>query len=83
MDIKGIESNARVLNSGLTQSQPMGGKDFITSDQRRSLSPFRECWVSMLGVNLTLPQDGHAVGTDQRSILLANVPFSFSQPFHV
>ena len=29
----------------------------------------------MSGANLTLPQDGHTVGMDQRSFLLANVPF--------
>ena len=33
-DIKGLESNAHVPNNGLAQAQPMGGKDFITFDQK-------------------------------------------------
>ena len=33
-DIKGLESNAHVPNSGLAQAQPMGGKDFITFNQK-------------------------------------------------
>ena len=43
-DIRGIESNAHVPNNGLTQVQLMEGKDFITSGQRESLSPFCEYW---------------------------------------
>ena len=54
-DIRGIENNACVSNNGPAQAHPMGGKDFITSDQRGSLSPFCECWVSMLGANPNLP----------------------------
>ena len=67
-----------VSSSGLAQAQPMGGKDFITFDQKGSLSPFYECWVSILGENLTLPQYGHVVGIDQRSLLPTNVPFPYS-----
>lgn len=71
-DIRGIESDVRVPNSGLAQTQLMKWEDFITSDQRGSLSPFCEYWVSISGANLTLSQDGHAIGTNQRSFPIVN-----------
>ena len=71
-DITSIKSDAHVLNSGLAQAQPIKGRDFIDSDHRRSLSPFYECWVSISGANLTLPEDDHTVDKKQRSFLPAN-----------
>ena len=79
----GIESNAHVPNNGPAHVQLMEGKDFITSDQRESLSPFCEYWVSISGANFTLPQDGDIVGTDQRSLLSTNIPFLCSRSFHM
>ena len=71
MEIKGLKSDACVHYSGLTQAQPMGGNDFITSDQRGLLSPFCESWVSMSGANLTLPK---------MVMSLARTKDPFSQP---
>ena len=42
-DIRGIENDAHAPNSSPAQAQPMKEKDFITSDQRESLSPFCKC----------------------------------------
>ena len=53
-DTRGTKSDARVLDNGPTQAQPIKGY-FIASDHKGSLSPFYECCVSMSGANLTLP----------------------------
>ena len=81
-DTRGNKSDARVLDSGPAQAQPINGY-FIASDHKGSLSPFYECCVSMSGANLTLPHDGHAVGTNQKSLLQPTFPFLSSQSFHV
>ena len=72
-DIRGTKSDARVLNSGLAQAQPIKGY-FITFDHRGSLSPFCEYWVYISSAKLTLPQDGHAIGMYQRSFTSTNIP---------
>ena len=71
-DTRGNKSDACVLDSGPAQAQPINWY-FIASDHRGSLSPFYECYVSISGANLTLPHDGHAVGTDQKSFTSANI----------
>ena len=75
-DIRDARSDTRVLNSGPTQAQPIRGVP-----QHLTIGVTISLFVLVLGVHvsyiLTLPQEGHIVGTGQRSSSSANVPFFF------
>ena len=61
-DIRDVRSDTCVINSGLAQVEPI--RVFCSTwPWEVAISLVCKCWLSMLGANLTLLQNGHAVGT--------------------